>query len=468
VSATFRRVRLALLVVAIVTFTAAPAAAENGYEAKWVGQSPYLTMESGETATSYFDAQNVGTATWTNNVVRLGTTNPRDRISSFANSSWIQGNRATPLDQPFVEPGNVGRFTFTVTAPAVSSTTAFNEFFAPVAEARGWMENDASNWAPNGVYLTYTVMPGEAPKVSIASAPGSVPQGTPVTVKANASDNRGVSRVEFRIGTRPPVIDRSSPYQATLGTQGFPSGSQAIRATAVDVTGRRRTASRTVTLLPIANGAGASHDVKMTAGFGKRHPRPRVTIPYGRSTYVRGKLLNGTGQPIQGAIVRIATRVLIGDRGFREQRPVTTGHDGGFAYRAPRGPSRQILVTYTAFAEDVSPSATKLVRLKTRAGVTMRASRHRLRPGGRVRFRGRLKGGHLPRRGVIVSLQGYQRGFGWRTFRTVRARHGRFAGSYRFVRAAPGTRIRFRATVREQATYPWATGRSRPTTIRIR
>jgi Bacterial Ig domain len=459
---------MVLLAGAVAMIAAAPAAAENGYEAKWVGQSPYLTMESGETATSYFDAQNVGTATWTNDVVRLGTTNPRDRLSSFANSSWIQANRPTPLDQPFVEPGNVGRFTFTVTAPAVSSTTAFNEYFAPVAEQRGWMENDAGNWAPNGVYLTYTVMPGEAPRVSITSVPASVTQGAPVTVKASASDNRGVDHVEFRIANRPPVIDRSAPYQATLGTDGFPSGAQTIRATAQDYTGRRRTVSRTVTLAPIANGAGASRDVKLTAGFRKRHPKPRVTIPYGDSTYVRGKLVSGAGQPIQGAQVRIATRVLTGDRGFREQRPVTTGHDGGFAYRAPRGPSRQILVTYTAFAEDAQPAATRLLRLKTRAGVSMRANRHRVRPGGRVKFHGRLKGGHLPRRGVIVSLQGHQRSFGWRTFRTVRARHGKFAGSYRFVRAAPGTRIRFRATVREQATYPWATGRSRPTTVRIR
>lgn len=459
---------MVMLAAAMAVTAATPAGADQGYEAKWVGQSPYLTMESGETATSYFDAQNVGTATWTNDIVRLGTTAPRDRISSFANSGWIQGNRPTPLDEPFVRPGGVGRFTFTVTAPAVSSATAFNEFFAPVAEGVAWMENDVDNWPPNGVYLTYTVLPGEAPKASISSIPGSVAQGSPVTVKANASDNRGVSRVEFRIGDRPVVVDRGAPYQATLATDGLASGPQTVRATAVDFSGRRASAARTVTLLPIANGAGASHDVEMKAGFRKRHPRPRVTVPYGRSTYVRGKLVNGAGQPIQGALVRIATRVLTGDRGFREQRPVTTGHDGGFAYRAPRGPSRQILVTYTAFAEDAQPSATKLLRLKTRAGVSMRANKRRVAPGGRVRFHGRLKGGHLPRRGVLVSLQGYQRGYGWRTFRTVRARHGRFTGSYRFVRATPGTRVRFRATVREQATYPWATGRSRPETVRIR
>jgi hypothetical protein len=461
-------VRLALLVVAILVLSASPAAASNGYEAKWVGQSDYLTLESGQTATSYFLAQNVGTATWTNDVVRLGTTTPQDRISAFANSTWIQGNRPTPLDQAFVEPGNTGRFTFQVTAPVVSSTTVFNEFFAPVAEARAWMYNDASNWPPDGVYLRYTVIPGEAPKVAISGAPASVPQGTPVTVRASASDNRGVSRVEFRLAGGAPVIDRSSPYEATLSSTGLHSGPQAVEVTAVDVTGRTAKATGTVNLDPIANGAGASRDVRMTAGFGKRHPRPRVTISYGRSTYVRGKLTNAAGRPITGAVIRVATRVLIGDRGFREQRPISTGLDGGFAYRAPRGPSRQVLLTYTPFAEDTQPAVTKLVRLKTRAGVTMRASRHRVARGGRVKFRGRLKGGHIPRRGVLVSLQGFQGGFGWRTFKTVRARHGRFTGSYRFVRAAPGARIRFRATVREQATYPWATGRSRPVSVTVR
>ena len=77
------------------------------------------------------------------------------------------------------------------------------------------------------------------------------------------------------------------------------------------------------------------------------------------------------------------------------------------------------------------------MRLKTRAGVRMRANRGSVSPGGSVHFTGRLRGGHSPRGGVLVELQGHQAGFGWRTFKTVRARHGRFSGGYRFVRAAP-------------------------------
>jgi hypothetical protein len=453
--------------VALAIGVSAPALADGGYEAKFIGQSAYLTLESGQSATSFFDAQNVGTATWTNDVVRLGTTNPRDRTSVFANRTWINPGRPTPLEQPFVEPGKVGRFTFTVTAPPVGATTVFNEYFAPLAELRAWMENNAENWPPNGVFLRYTVVPPAPPRVSI-TAPDHVTQGTPVTARADATDNHSVNRVEFRLADRAAVVDHTAPYEATLDTTGLVSGTYPVVATAVDQAGRSSKAGHDVILDPIPNGAGASRDARMTAGFGKRHPRPRVTVPYGRSTYVRGKLTNGAGQPITGAVIRVATRVLIGDRGFREHPAVSTGPDGGYAYRAPRGPSRQILLTYTPFGEDTQPAVTKLVRLATRAPVSMRATRHAVRPGGRVKFRGRIKGGHIPRRGVIVSLQGKQAGFGWRTFKTVRARHGRFRSSYRFVRATPGTRVRFRATVRQQATYPWATGRSRPLSVRIR
>ena len=463
-----RAPRTVCLAAAIAAGLATPALGDGGYEAKFIGQSAYLTLESGQTATSFFDAQNVGTATWTNDVVRLGTTNPRDRGSVFANGTWLNVSRPTPLDQPFVEPGRVGRFTFTVTAPNVSATSVFNEYFAPVAEFRAWMENNAENWPPNGVFLRYTVVPPAPPRVSIASAPDHVPQGTPVTVRASATDNHSVNRVEFRLGDRAPVIDRAAPYEATLDSSGLVSGTYPVVATAVDQTGRSSKAGHDVILDPIPNGARASRDARMTAGFGKRRPRPRVTVRYGRSSFVRGKLTNGAGEPITGAVIRVFTRVLSDDRGFRELRPVSTGLDGGYAYRAPRGPSRQILLTYTPFAEDATPAVQKLVRMATRAGVSMRAGRHSVLPGGRVVFRGRLKGGRLPRKGVLVSLQGHQRGFGWRTFKTVRAKRGRFKGSYRFVRAGSGTTLRFRATVRQQAGYPWATGRSRPVRVRIR
>ena len=63
----------------------------SGYEAQCDhARAPYLTLESGETATSSFTARNIGTATWSNSIVNLGTANPRDRASGMYNpADWI-------------------------------------------------------------------------------------------------------------------------------------------------------------------------------------------------------------------------------------------------------------------------------------------------------------------------------------------------------------------------------------------
>ena len=94
--------------------------------------------------------------------------------------------------------------------------------------------------------------------------------------------------------------------------------------------------------------------------------------------------------------------------------------------------------------------------MSTRAGVRLRA-----RPrAGSVSFSGHLRGGPQPQRGLLVVLQGRQPGFGWQTFRTARVGSGgRFSATYRFRTAVRGT-FRFRATVREQLGYAYATGRS--------
>ena len=67
-------------------------------------------------------------------------TNPRDRPSAFANSSWIYPGAPTALDQAFVQPGQIGRFTFTITAPAVSDHDAVQRVLRARRRAarRGW------------------------------------------------------------------------------------------------------------------------------------------------------------------------------------------------------------------------------------------------------------------------------------------------------------------------------------------
>lgn len=453
-------------VVATALVPAATARAENGWESKYVAESPnQVLLESGEATTSWFDFRNTGTQTWTRGVVRLGTWNPRDRASAmFDPGTWITTNRPTALDQASVAVGAVGRFTFVARAPAVTAETVYKEYFAPVAETLGWMDTTTYT----ATWLQYTVRPRVPPTVRLDAAPDSVPFGSPVAVGAAAADNVRVARVEFRLGSLPPVVDTSAPYEAQFGPGGIPEGAQTLTATAFDGLGQSAAVSRTVSVYGVPNGAGASRDVNLVAGFGKRH-RPRSTVGYGHYRALTGRLTTSAGAPIAGAALQVATRVVTARRSFRTlSAPAFTQPDGTFRYLAPKGPSRQIRISYTAFNSDAQPNAVRVVRLNTRAGIRLRVSRHTVGPGGSVRFSGRLRGGPKPRRGLLVVLQGKQPGFSWMTFRTARVGPGgRFSAAYRFHTGRRVT-FRFRATLREQLGYPYATGRSHEVRVRMR
>jgi hypothetical protein len=76
-----------------------------------------------------------------------------------------------------------------------------------------------------------------------------------------------------------------------------------------------------------------------------------------------------------------------------------------------------------------------------------------------VRLSGRVAGSTIPRGGVLVTLQGYQAGWGWRTFRTVRTTaRGAWTTRYRF-RLSHG-RFGFRAVVPAQGGFPYLTNHS--------
>lgn len=107
----------------------------------------------------YFDLKNEGASDWVNNgpgVVRLGTDAPQDRSSPFYDSStWISKNRASTFSQKVVidqnqtkqlvntnvvKPGEIARFTFSVTAP--SNGGSWLERYKLVSEGKQWFPRD--------------------------------------------------------------------------------------------------------------------------------------------------------------------------------------------------------------------------------------------------------------------------------------------------------------------------------------
>lgn len=189
---------------------------------------------------------------------------------------------------------------------------------------------------------------------------------------------------------------------------------------------------------------------------------PRVRV--GHATVLTGRLTLGRA-PL-GRRTLLVSRQLLGQQGWTALHSIRTARDGGFRYRATRGPARTLRFRYPG-----SPTIRGVnsnVVLRVPASSTISASRHLVITGEYVTFRGRLRGGWIPADGALVELQVYTRG-AWRTFAQPRARRsGRWLYRYRFETIRGRASFRFRARIRRQADYPFTTGLSRPTRVAVR
>lgn len=164
------------------------------YRSQWVGQGIYTDISP--TNTSHPDSaqyvtpgqrlnakaylRNVGDYQWKSsgsNPVRLGTTYQNDRNSPWATTgvgsipaseNWLSGNRASNIDGRLksngsitptdtINPGETAVFSFAITAPNIPAN--FKEYFNPVVEGVGWM-NDVQMWygprvLPDGYHYAF-------------------------------------------------------------------------------------------------------------------------------------------------------------------------------------------------------------------------------------------------------------------------------------------------------------------------
>jgi lysozyme len=139
-------------------------AAEH-YGAEFVAQSfPYaveaLVMKAGETIPASITLKNTGTKAWDANT-RLGTTEPRDRASVFADDTWIGPNRPAGVSGS-VAPGETYEFQFNLRAPAEPGT--YYEYFGVLEEGVTWFSDPGQAGPPdNQLQAQIQVVPGDNP-----------------------------------------------------------------------------------------------------------------------------------------------------------------------------------------------------------------------------------------------------------------------------------------------------------------
>jgi hypothetical protein len=139
---------------------------DSGYTQEFDRGEAHATVAPGGTAYFQVQALNNGYATWNQSIVHLGTTDPTDRCSAFANSSWLSCSRIE-MQQSSVIPGGVGTFDFSITAPQTPGT--YVENFNLVADGITWMID------PGLFFVINVVTPGSGPFATV------IPNGTTLT-----------------------------------------------------------------------------------------------------------------------------------------------------------------------------------------------------------------------------------------------------------------------------------------------
>jgi hypothetical protein len=276
------------------------------------------------------------------------------------------------------------------------------------------------------------------------------------------------------VGTREFTCDYTlaspcaQPDNAEIVPTGLAAGTRTLKVRVVDAGGNATESGPfDVRIGGPLNGTAAEAGAKLTARFA-RNRRGTLVLGFGKRARINGRLTTAAGAPIANATVQVLDRELRTGTSYRQQLEVTTGADGTFTVLAGKGAARAIRFEYRFRRALAQPDVARRVELRVKAASTLSISPRRVRPGGRIRISGRLRGLPTPRSGKVVELQALENGR-WRDFRSTRARRsGRFATSYRFQRASSGSSFLIRARIRRDDSYPYYLGYSPRVRVRVR
>lgn len=198
------------------------------------------------------DTSCVPTGTGDNCANPPDTTLPTVTISAPANGTTISSpTTVTAVASDDVAVSKV-EFYIDNVLRATDTTAAYTYAFDPTAFGAGShniaakVYDTSNNTATSGT-VNVTVADATLPTVSITSPTSGATLTGIVTISANASDNVGVSKVEFYVDGALKGSDTTAPYAYSLNTATLSSGSHTITAKAFD-TGNNSATSGPVTV----------------------------------------------------------------------------------------------------------------------------------------------------------------------------------------------------------------------------
>ena len=251
-------------------------------------------------------------------------------------------------------------------------------------------------------------------------------------------------------------------FQYPVDTSRLPNGTYYLTVKAYDPAGNVTAVSSPAPVtvenaLHVANGTpcpGEKLEVKVD---GRRAP---LTIGYGRDARLTGVLRCSAGP-------MAAARVGISGGGLAAS--AVTGANGTFAYTVPRGHSRTLAITYTAYSNDANPAATARVTVAVRPSIKLTITPRSTDNDGTISWRGRIRGGPYPVAGIPLQIQ-VREGTRWQTFDEISViKDGQIGYRYTFQRTYLPTVYSFRVALPlgGAVDYPYASGASNVVSVRV-
>ncbi len=208
-------------------------------------------------------------------------------------------------------------------------------------------------------------------------------------------------------------------------------------------------------------GAGSARDRRGPEGGAV------VSVRYGAALIITGTLrdLRHHNRPIPGAVIRVWGQI-------GHARPVLlgrtrTGRAGSYRARVAGGASRRLFVTYAGTRRTRAAVAHVDERFLGRVLIHTSPAP----PGGRLTISGRVTGGHVPARGINITVEGAIVGYpGSQQLGTVHTdATGRYRYSITMPRATRGLTYRLWLVVQSRLNpgWPFLGARSRTLTRRV-
>lgn len=309
--------------------------------------------------------------------------------------------------------------------------------------------------APDATFAPQTAADPDRLTVSAADATSGLASGS---IELKPHDTQGWTAI--------PAEVAGNSLSAVVPDETLPDGVYDLRAHVADQAGNERTTTSTTSGQPATLTLPLRVPTRLSATFRRGRNLHTLIVARDRRQRITGRLVDPAGNPLRSTSISVSQRLDLPGTQLAPLRTVRTSRTGQISFQTTRATASRVLVIRYEGTATIRPSQIEM-RLRVRASSTIHASHHAVQRGKSTIFTGGLRGGAVPATGLPIQLQVLVNGH-WQTFASPRTdARGRWHYRYRFTGHYARAAFRFRALIPRDPAYPFTTGRSASTTVRV-